>query len=91
MGVVMHLLGREIPFFTSKLKMRRRTLPQGSPCGVEVSDKEIYLTRSYAKNACFRCLTLIGRFLRSPGRASLVSLGLVDFPSPHEPSLLNKV
>jgi len=36
--------------------MRRRALPQGSPCGVEESDLEIYLTRSYALARLFPLL-----------------------------------
>ncbi|MGK7904064.1 MAG: hypothetical protein AB4352_22170 [Hormoscilla sp.] len=38
------------------LKMRRRALPQGAPCGVEESDLEIYLTRSYALARLFPLL-----------------------------------
>jgi len=86
--------GISLQHYQNYLKMRRRALPQGSPWVVEVSDKEIYLARSYALNAYFRCLTLLGRFLAQsgPGIPGFAwALCYVDFPSPYQPILLNKV
>ena len=61
-GVVNHLLQRDLSSsLQNYLKMRRRTLPQGSPCGVEVSDLEIYLARSCAKGASEPLLDPRGR------------------------------